>query len=482
MIDIYITHKAFNDCIVNGSNSFLDNIIKRKEGGYTIYAADEQLWESGFQDNSAEFNAIQMRAMEFKRGVEMAEMVKSNCNGKREIKGGLSTAIFILGEITQENASIISYNLGVMCFPDSQIPSASQFKSASKTLEIGEPYEWSSLLTNYSKIPVSSIIINDKYLFRDLKKTTKNLNDIMTCLFTEETRKLHILLLCGSVNFKEESEVFKQRVLLGENMVSIIKSIKTIKNVTIELLFCKGDSDLNKVLHNRFIITNYGIISAEETLSAFTRNNLSEVLQTVSTFLIFSDNMPEGFEKWRKYLNSISKLINEAIRNNKDSYPFYTISNGVLEHKELYNMKNKLIELREGDKCYYLSVPNQNNWAEIYVKKGTYHQGPYANCIYSKTKAGLEIKAERIQTLFKHMDTNKYLQCFEISNSDEYYRISISDSPNFGKLEIIRDGKDTVKNQIQYLNNHFLMLEHAVHFAEQIKSILGGGIPIIQPE
>ena len=203
MIDIYITHKAFNDCIVNGSNSFLDNIIKRKEGGYTIYAADEQLWESGFQDNSAEFNAIQMRAMEFKRGVEMAEMVKSNCNGKREIKGGLSTAIFILGEITQENASIISYNLGVMCFPDSQIPSASQFKSASKTLEIGEPYEWSSLLTNYSKIPVSSIIINDKYLFRDLKKTTKNLNDIMTCLFTEETRKLHILLLCGSVNFKE---------------------------------------------------------------------------------------------------------------------------------------------------------------------------------------------------------------------------------------------------------------------------------------
>lgn len=485
MLDIYISHKAFLDCIVNKSDSFIQGIFSCKEKGFVLYVADEQLKESVFQDTSSpEYITCQAYDFRVLPGVETAELVKMNCKDKNEIKGGLSTAIFILGGITPEEAKKISERLGLMCFSDAQIPPAPSFKSITKTLEAGENYEWKQLINNFRSIPVNSIIINDKYLHKNPNKAIYNLQRIVSFLIPSRiSRTINILLLSSEDNVysNRPNEEYRNKVTILTGLRAYLKDTMKIDNPCIEMLLYKKDSDLYKSAHNRFIITNYGIISTEQTLSVFTQNGMSDVLQTVTSTIIFSENSTNGFERWIKYLKTISRIIKKDIYSDKNNnYQCYCMSAREVININLNKMKNKLLELKEGDKCYYLSVPNQNGWADIRVIKGEYHQGPYANCIYSSSQEALNEKAKKIQALFRDMKTERYKQSPD--DAKEYYRISISDNSNFGELIVIRDTTLSSGNQKQYLNNHFLELDDAISIAETIRRILGGGIPIRKPE
>ena len=78
MLDIYISHKAFHDCVVNESDSFIRSIITSKEKGFVLYGADKPLMESICQETSLEFNASKNYDLLVRRGIETAELVKQN--------------------------------------------------------------------------------------------------------------------------------------------------------------------------------------------------------------------------------------------------------------------------------------------------------------------------------------------------------------------------------------------------------------------
>ena len=478
MLDIYISHKAFHDCVVNESDSFIRSIITSKEKGFVLYGADKPLMESICQETSLEFNASKNYDLLVRRGIETAELVKQNCKEKKEIRCGLSTAIFILGGITPEAASSISKRLGVMCFSDTQIPSASSFKSIIKTLEAGEEYKWEYILKNFISIPVNSIIINDRYLHKNPNKTIINLQNIVRSLITEDiTYTIHILLLFSSdaIYSNRPDEEYKNKVTILNGLRAFLKDTLSINNLCVEMLLYKKDSDLYKNAHNRFIITNYGIISAEQTLSVFTRNSVSDVLQTVISSSIFSDDTTDGFEKWIKYLQTITRNIKKAFHAEYNNIECYSISSNEVNTISLCNMKNKLLELREGDNCYYLSVPNQNDWANIKILPGTYSQGPYSNCICAKTEDLLRDRQSKIQDLFKNMNIERYRQCPK--GEKNFYRITVSDDSNFDCINVQSPDGSKSDNQIQYTNNCFLRQNDAIEIARKISSILRG-IPI----
>ena len=296
-----------------------------------MYVADEQLKESVFQDTSSH-EYITCQAYDFRvlPGVETAELVKMNCKDKNEIKGGLSTAIFILGGITPEEAKKISERLGLMCFSDAQIPPAPSFKSITKTLEAGENYEWKQLINNFRSIPVNSIIINDKYLHKNPNKAIYNLQRIVSFLIPSRiSRTINILLLSSEDNVysNRPNEEYRNKVTILTGLRAYLKDTMKIDNPCIEMLLYKKDSDLYKSAHNRFIITNYGIISTEQTLSVFTQNGMSDVLQTVTSTIIFSENSTNGFERWIKYLKTISRIIKKDIYSDKNNnYQCYCMS------------------------------------------------------------------------------------------------------------------------------------------------------------
>lgn len=473
MLNIYISHKAFLDCIVNQSDSFIRSIITCKEKGFVLYGADTPLMESIVQDSSLEFNASKDYDLQIRSGVVMAELVKMNCKEKKEIRSGLSTAIFILSGITPSEANSISKRLGVMCFSDTQLPPASSFKSITKTLETGQEYKWEYILNNFKSIPVNSIIINDKYLHKHPDKAVANLKSIFDCLIPKDKhRTIYILLLSCDDNIysNRPNEEFNHKVEILNNIKAYLKDYNTY----IEMLLFKNDSELYKNTHNRFIITNYGMISAEQTLSVFTQRGVSEVLQTVISSVIFSYNTNADFERWNKYLKTITRVINKSIRKQDNSIKYYMLPD-VKKRLSPSEMKNKLLELREGDNCYYLSVPHQNNWANIQIMQGTYSQGPYSNCICAKTEDLLRDRQSKIQTLFRNMNIARYPQCPE--GETNFYRITVSDDSNFDCIIVQSPDGSKSDNQKQYTNNCFLKQEDAMIIASEISRILRG-IPI----
>lgn len=143
------------------------------------------------------------------------------------------------------------------------------------------------------------------------------------------------------------------------------------------------------------------------------------------------------------------------------------------------NMNNKPLDLREGEECYYLSVPHQNDWANIKILHGIYSQDPYSNCIYARTEKLLLGRQSAIQDLFINMNIERYPQCPK--GEKGFYRITVSDDSNFARLIVQSPDGSKSDNQIQYTNNCFLKKEDAKKIASEISSILRG-IPIIDSD
>ena len=143
------------------------------------------------------------------------------------------------------------------------------------------------------------------------------------------------------------------------------------------------------------------------------------------------------------------------------------------------NMNNKPLDLREGEECYYLSVPHQNDWANIKILRGIYSQDPYSNCIYARTENLLRGRQSAIQDLFINMNIERYPQCPK--GEKGFYRITVSDDSNFARLIVQSPDGSKSDNQIQYTNNCFLKKEDAKKIASEISSILRG-IPIIDSD
>lgn len=69
------------------------------------------------------------------------------------------------------------------------------------------------------------------------------------------------------------------------------------------------------------------------------------------------------------------------------------------------NQNRKIVdrtEIREGENCSYLSVPNHNDWANIKILPGSYNTEKYTNRIVAREEMDLYEKRDKIQQLFKN--------------------------------------------------------------------------------
>lgn len=77
------------------------------------------------------------------------------------------------------------------------------------------------------------------------------------------------------------------------------------------------------------------------------------------------------------------------------------------------NQNRKIIdssEIREGESCYYLSVPNHNDWANVKILPGSYNTEKYTKRIVAREEIDLYEKREKIQQLFKKIPA-KNVKC-----------------------------------------------------------------------
>lgn len=133
-------------------------------------------------------------------------------------------------------------------------------------------------------------------------------------------------------------------------------------------------------------------------------------------------------------------------------------------------MKENLV-LNEGDKCLYLSVPQQNDWTKIEFLPGIYCKSNYIKCyVVPDNEEGrklLNSKIEQIKNLFE-------FHIFKKACDVPFYRVIVSNSSDLFTVKTLESyDKSELLNQItDYKNNYCKYKSDADVIVDAIKRIL----------
>lgn len=469
MLNLYISHKAFIECLT--SENALTPIIRGAH--VNVLAADQHLLDEIYKEDSYEQSLEQSLAQScgfvISSGVDVAETVKAK--GRKEkikVRRGRSSSVFVLSNVDQSMIQEIENKLGVLCLSDDNIVFQSNVNHFEKCYGRGDSGSWEEFLSDMRGLPLNTIIINDHYLQQYPADSRKNLEDILRQLFKGKSYdfKVQVLIITGHrTEYIKDDQI--RSILTPFFSISEELSI----NFKIETINCTGGFPLYKDTHNRFIITDYGIITADKTLAAFKDGKAGE-LQTIYWDSILSGEQ-NACDKYHIYRNTLFADINDAL--NKDNIDYrcaeWQQENNQLTKKEIdlsKIMNRQISEPQVGDPCFYISVPYQNDWANCEIKKGEFKADNYNYCVYATTEKELKDQVEQIKKLFAN--PCPYKQADE--NCEKFFRIIVSDDPNLKTIDYKEGSSKEVRDQKQYQNNCFAKEEDAIEVANKICSIL----------
>jgi len=236
-------------------------------------------------------------------------------------------SVYIL-DIKVEEAAAMQKDYGVICMSakrlDNQILTS---LSTEMTYEEGETNpntcNWKHILQDFKDIPSNSLIICDRYVFKNswLKDNGQgqktdcgdsaldNIHDILDTLLPQTfTGTYHVLLLTD-----ENNVVKHDRITTWAN--SLIKKQRLRKYpIDFEVLtFRGGGKNYHEKFHNRRIFSNYYVIRADHKINAF-RQNRSTCTQTVTGDVLYSKGLGTSHSTPpKKDLDTFLKILQDAV-------------------------------------------------------------------------------------------------------------------------------------------------------------------------
>lgn len=482
MLNLYLTQKAFIDGF-EGTNPELSSLVKGDN--VIIFAADQIFLDNIKQPGTKEFRYAKLSEKVPRSGIATTETLKNSPKLKlSRFNSSLASSLFIVN-IDKKRCQEIGTKLGVLCIPDSDIGTSLHSKDKFKTYTFYQNGGWEDVISEISDAPVNSLIINDRFLATNEKNDYGNLKDIFRQLFKHKQYDfaIHILIIYGidSIRTSVKPDEIIQQMSKAINSIGSALGLNFIQ----DYIFCDNKDMRNWPLidftHNRFIMTNYHMISAEKQLSAF-RNGAAVEFQTLYyTSQLASD---DSRCKWHIYRREIASIINDAAdresRNKMTSedsqykpicpYLCMRVGNNHQEQIIMTDINNRLInELQDEDPCWYLSVGNDNDWANTKVLPGTFNSERYSKCICSKSKIELDRKCEEIKAIF----SNKNFPYEQVKEDGEtYFKIYVSHPSDIQFIKYKESNTNTLDQYTNYHNNCFLKEDDAIEVANKICDVL----------
>ena len=245
--------------------------------------------------------------------------------------------IFLL-EIEDEKAKSIQNDYGVICQPTSRLdymPLAQpSFPNELEENETGR--SWEGMISRFKQLPSNSALIIDAHLFQkdrydertnsydeNNSKGINNLFDILNAILPQHfvgTYHVGVLLTDYDVANKNIS----QNNLTNKRIANAINKLKSKKlnrnyNISIEVVFIsEKDNASHKLIHNRRIISNYFIVTADYGLVALNKGRCL-LSQTITAFPLFeniqNDSQSDKKEKrMRRDLNDLKAMMSQQNR------------------------------------------------------------------------------------------------------------------------------------------------------------------------
>lgn len=311
------------------------------------------------------------------------------------------------------------------------------------------------------------------------------------------SKPFQLLIICGD-EYGNSRNTFHQINVPEINSVLSSVAKNSGRQINVEYIYCKNnnDSKLYVSTHDRHIFSNYVTLSYFHTVNAFRYyidRKLSEKIEALETQEIYTKTMFSEYisskdnqtpeETSEIYLRSVKNVFDnvESWHKNKNAtntYQYFIIRGEKVEDQlpEIPTLKNNLIMenigIKDGTKCYYLTVGNDNDWASIDHKENTFIYANYKECVavnkgHIKT---LNYYKTQIKDLFSN---HKYAPATE--EDVEFYRIVVDYPSKVKTVHVKRSSdKEQLKAQIRdYPRNVFKYRNDAINMANQIAKICG---------
>lgn len=497
MIDLYISPNIFKEH--HDKDSKLGKLIRCRS--VRIYL---DLDKSGLRDwlNSFDLANPVMPSFDLddiRPGHHMISLIKQ----EKDIPVGLSKTILLLDDILPKKERHIQKKYGILCMSPSSLEdkiiflnrksqfTVSNIHNISKEDEVTPYYQgWIFYFTPFQGLPYNTFIFSDHYLKKDDGKFYNNVRYILQNCIKQSNNECRILFIAGDNKGKDRKDFPEMINGINNVLADISKNVST--QMFVEYIYCDSNNDISglySATHNRFILSNYLTVDAPKTLAAFQYNEEGEVTRINNTQkLQVSALYADGFESnqyiqseeqnQEAYIDALVKAIGNGINpvcegNNRITYYAYKVNNGELEiivNTEYVKLKNRFImdrvELKQGDSCYYLSVPHCNDWGNIRISE-LHHfteNGEYKDCVVVKAERR-EILEQIIEKIKPYFLPGKYNQA---SEGEPFYRICASTASDIKTLRVVSAFADA-----RYSGNCFENEYDAMIVANEIWSIIG---------
>lgn len=251
--------------------------------------------------------------------------------------------IFLL-EIEDEEAQSIQSDFGVICQPISRLDymPLAQPSFANELEENETGRTWDGMISRFKQLPSNSALIIDAHLFQQDRydehtdsydeknnKGINNLFDILNAILPQHfVGTYHVGVLLTDYDVANKNN--RQKNLTNERITDAITNLKSKLqrkfDITIEVLFIdKNDNGTHSLIHNRRIISNYFIVTADYGLVALNRGR-SLRSQSIIAYPLFENiqNDSKSDKKEKRVRNDLFKLSQMLKQQCGAKYPTLT--------------------------------------------------------------------------------------------------------------------------------------------------------------
>ena len=505
MIDLYISQDIY--ARHEGKKDYIGKLIACRSVSVFLDVEDKEL--DRYLDISDE--DLSKRSVSMDRGrnsIRSGKTLLDIMKEKKDVRYGLTKAIFIINSIrlSKVEKEIILDKYGVLCIDENDDELlellCTEEGKRQRTTSKGENAffygDWDFYFKNFQSIPCTSLFFDDHYIKNDawnFANFKRIISAFMSC--GKISKPFQLLIICGDENGRSRNTFHQDYVPKFNSVLSFVAK-SSGRQINVEYIYCKNDyySKLYVMTHDRHIFSNYVTLLYLHTIKAFNYkvSKLSEKevealeTQEIYTKTMFSeyisskDNQtPE--ETSEIYLRDVKNVFDnvESWHKNKtatNTYQYFIIRGEKVEDQlpEIPTLKNNLIMenigIKDGAKCYYLTVENDNNWANIGYIVDTFIYANYKECV-AVNKGHIKTLNNYINQIKDLFNNHKYTPA--TAEDGEFYRIVV-DYPSMIKTVHVKrsSDKEHLKAQIRdYPRNVFKYRNDAINMANQIAKICG---------
>lgn len=321
MISIFTTKNNLQSiCLDVDKRPWLDMIIKLKE----VFVNEEEIFSNEVDPEEDPFYILD--GMQIDINSSLKEYINDISRNPEHVLEHPSS-IFLL-DISVADAQCIQKNYGVICQSIRKLdykPLTQPYLPTELT-ERESGKSWASIIAQFAMLPSNSILIIDAHLFNEdkfdenkgcyderKKVGIDNIFEILNCILPQSFQSIyHVGVLVMDMEAartlgRSHSNLTNARIATAIN--NLKKKLRRNYVINMEVIFFDPRDDGYKLIHNRRILSNYFIVTAEYKLATI-KDGISLCGQSIAVSPLFEniEINPRSDKKEKRIRSEIEHL------------------------------------------------------------------------------------------------------------------------------------------------------------------------------